>query len=123
MTQYDWLLFDADNTLFDYDKAEATALASSFAQFNLGFTLTMGEKYRAVNAQIWHDYEQGAITQQALRTERFRRLFAAIGLEVAAVRAEQIGQLAHRPVGPGARLAVVGKGDGHRADGRGRLGW
>ena len=82
MTHYNWLLFDADNTLFDYDKAEATALASSFAQFDLDFTLTMGEKYRAVNAQIWHDYEQGAITQQALRTERFRRLFAAIGLEV-----------------------------------------
>jgi 2-haloacid dehalogenase len=82
MTRYNWLLFDADNTLFDYDKAEAAALANSFAQFGLPFTPAIGEQYRAVNAQIWRDYEQGKITQQTLRTERFRRLFAELGLAV-----------------------------------------
>jgi 2-haloacid dehalogenase len=82
MTKYNWLLFDADNTLFDYDRAEATALANSFAQFGLDFNPAVGETYRAINAQIWRDYEQGAITQQTLRTERFRRLFAALGAAV-----------------------------------------
>jgi 2-haloacid dehalogenase len=82
MTTYNWLLFDADNTLFDYDKAEATALANSFAQFDLPFTSAIGKQYRVVNAQIWRDYEQGKITQQTLRAERFRRLFAEIGLAV-----------------------------------------
>lgn len=77
---YQWLLFDADNTLFDYDKAEATALANSFQQFGLDFDQTTGAQYRTINAQIWHDYELGHITQQDLRAERFRRLFTAVHL-------------------------------------------
>jgi len=32
MTKYRWLLFDADGTLFDYDKAEAVALERTFGQ-------------------------------------------------------------------------------------------
>lgn len=77
---YQWLLFDADNTLFDYDKAEAAALANSFQQFGLDFDQTTGAQYRTINAQIWHDYELGHITQQDLRAERFRRLFTAVHL-------------------------------------------
>lgn len=77
---YQWLLFDADNTLFDYDKAEAAALRNSFADFQLDFNDTHAAQYRVINAQIWRDYESGLITQQALRAERFRRLFAAVGL-------------------------------------------
>jgi len=79
---YTWLLFDADNTLFDYDTAEATALANSFQQFGLDFDQTTGAQYRTINAQIWHDYELGHITQQDLRAERFRRLFTAVNLAV-----------------------------------------
>ncbi len=79
---YRWLLFDADNTLFDYDKAEAAALANSFQQFGLDFDQATGAQYRTINAQIWHDYELGHITQQDLRAERFRRLFTAVHLTV-----------------------------------------
>ena len=28
--QYEWILFDADGTLFDYDGAEATAVERTF---------------------------------------------------------------------------------------------
>ena len=33
MSQYRCLLFDADGTLFDYDQAEAAALANTFPPF------------------------------------------------------------------------------------------
>lgn len=82
MMTYNWLLFDADNTLFDYDMAEATALANSFQEFGLDFDQNTAVQYRAINAQIWHDYELGRITQQALRAERFRRLFTAVNLTI-----------------------------------------
>ena len=32
---YKWLLFDADGTLFDFERAETSALARTFAQFDL----------------------------------------------------------------------------------------
>jgi 2-haloacid dehalogenase len=79
---YQWLLFDADNTLFDYDQAEATALANSFRQFGLNLDQATGAQYRTINAKLWHDFELGHITQQDLRAERFRRLFTTVNLTV-----------------------------------------
>jgi FMN phosphatase YigB (HAD superfamily) len=41
MRQYQWLLFDADGTLFDYDRAESAALQQVFrligATFDPGY--------------------------------------------------------------------------------------
>jgi 2-haloacid dehalogenase len=79
---YHWLLFDADNTLFDYDQAEAAALANSFRQFGLNLDQATGAQYRTINARLWHDFELGHITQQDLRAERFRRLFTAVNLTI-----------------------------------------
>lgn len=79
---YHWLLFDADNTLFDYDQAEAAALANSFRQFGLNLDQDTGAQYRTINAKLWRDFELGHITQQDLRAERFRRLFTAVNLTV-----------------------------------------
>jgi len=35
--RYRWLLFDADGTLFDYDRAEAAALQQTFEQIGAPF--------------------------------------------------------------------------------------
>ena len=34
---YQWLLFDADNTLFDYEAGEEMALSKSFAEAGIPF--------------------------------------------------------------------------------------
>lgn len=75
---YQWLLFDADGTLFDYDQAEAKALEAAFRDFQLPFGPLTAEKYRVINHQIWQDFEHGLITSAALRTTRFERLFDAV---------------------------------------------
>jgi len=77
---YDWIFFDADGTLFDYDVAEATALRGAFENCDLPFEHRVGPLYSEINAGIWRDFELGKITQQRLRTERFDRLFDAVGL-------------------------------------------
>ena len=79
--KYKWLLFDADGTLFDYDKAEAFALRSTFETLGLGYEPRFAEVYRRINAEIWLDFEAGRITQQRLRTRRFELLFAAVGID------------------------------------------
>jgi 2-haloacid dehalogenase len=80
MPRYTHLLLDADGTLFDYDQAEATALAATFRDLKLGFEAAYAEAYRQINGRIWHEFEQGTITAAQIRTERFRRLFAALSL-------------------------------------------
>lgn len=77
---YRWLLFDADGTLFDYDAAEQSALAQSFAQFDLPMVPGTTDAYREINQQLWKALERREITSQALRTARFRRLFETVGL-------------------------------------------
>lgn len=79
--KYKWLLFDADGTLFDYDKAEAMALESSFEQIGYRFESGYGEKYRQINGQIWQEFEQGSISQDRLRVRRFELLFEVIGFK------------------------------------------
>ena len=79
--KYKWLLFDADGTLFDYDKAEGFALRSTFDALGLGYEAHCGEVYRRINAEIWLDFEAGKITQRRLRTRRFELLFDALEID------------------------------------------
>jgi len=79
--KYKWLLFDADGTLFDYNKAEAFALQNTFVQIGRPFKMQYLTKYRDINHQIWLDFEQGQIDQVTLRTRRFDLLFEAVGFQ------------------------------------------
>jgi len=75
---YSWVLFDADGTLFDYDKAEAGALRQAFAQIGRPYDRSYIEVYRQINGRIWRDLEQGRISPERLRTRRFELLFDAL---------------------------------------------
>jgi len=77
---YDWAFFDADGTLFDYDRAEAAALEGAFAACGLSYEAGIGPRYSEINAFIWRDFELGMISQEELKTARFDRLFDAVGL-------------------------------------------
>ena len=86
---YQWLLFDADGTLFDYDRAEEKALEGTFQDFQLFFTGDHAGSYQKINHQIWLDFENGLITAAELRVARFERLFAAISIQADALHFSQ----------------------------------
>jgi YjjG family noncanonical pyrimidine nucleotidase len=77
---YPWLWFDADGTLFDYNKAETIALRQAFASLQLPFEDSYLNVYREVNAKLWRAFERQEITQAALRLRRFESLLEAIQL-------------------------------------------
>jgi 2-haloacid dehalogenase len=76
---YTWLLFDADGTLFDYERAEAAALQNTFAQYDVPFAPDALALYGQINAQMWQAFEQRQITQAALAIRRFELLFETLG--------------------------------------------
>ncbi|MFC1998562.1 YjjG family noncanonical pyrimidine nucleotidase [Chloroflexota bacterium] len=80
--KYKWLLFDADNTLFDYDKAEAMALQATFEQFGHVFNPTYLDAYRRINERVFELYAQGSITNKDVRYGRFEQLSKALGIEL-----------------------------------------
>ena len=79
---YTWLIFDADGTLFDYDRAEATAFRRTFQEGGHPFHDEYADVYREVNGQIWREFEHGEITADDLRVERFARLFTRLALDI-----------------------------------------
>ncbi|MEA3335018.1 MAG: YjjG family noncanonical pyrimidine nucleotidase [Chloroflexota bacterium] len=77
---YTWLLFDIDGTLFDYDRAESTALRLAFDESGMPFEPVYLNAYRTINGEIWQEFERGEITSQAIKSQRFARFFDAIGV-------------------------------------------
>ncbi|MFJ7936091.1 YjjG family noncanonical pyrimidine nucleotidase [Sporosarcina sp. NPDC096371] len=81
--KYDVLLFDLDDTLFDFAVSEKHALTTTFQAFGLpdGFNQYI-TSYKAISHVLWTNLEQGDITLAELKTERFKRLFLQHELDV-----------------------------------------
>lgn len=73
--KYEIILFDADDTLFDFKKSEREAFKNTMLEFNMDYDANHHLKiYQAINTTIWKEFEQGLITQEKLKVERFKRL-------------------------------------------------
>lgn len=75
--RFNWIFLDADNTLFDYDRAEATALEQTFRHFGLPYSEDVRQTYRAINRRVWEDFENGKIDKATLQSTRFEQLLTA----------------------------------------------
>ena len=77
---YRWLLFDADDTLFDYQIAEEKSLQHAFELIHIPFKKEIAETYRNINHDYWAQFEAGKIQLTDLRYRRFSDLFAHYAL-------------------------------------------
>jgi 2-haloacid dehalogenase len=77
--EYELVLLDADETLFDFRRAEGYALEGAFAQFGLEYTESAFRDYDAINKGLWAALERGETDQASLKVERFRLLFERRG--------------------------------------------
>jgi 2-haloacid dehalogenase len=75
---YPWLWFDADGTLFDYNRAETTALLKAFHAQGLPYQDRYLPAYQQINEKLWQALQRGEITQDMLRIRRFELLLEAI---------------------------------------------
>ena len=72
--RYEWLLFDADNTLWDFNAAEASALERTLRGRDISWSPEVLGDYQLINRQAWSDYEAGNLPKSQLRIIRFQRL-------------------------------------------------
>lgn len=73
--RYEIIIFDADETLFDFKRSERDAFRNTMLEFDLEYDESRHLKiYHDINTAIWKEFEQGLINQEKLKTERFRRL-------------------------------------------------
>lgn len=76
---YPYLLFDVDNTLFDFDQAERNAHLLLCRTYGLAFSEEGYQLYHKCNADLWRDFDRGLCTKEYLLVERFRRYLAITG--------------------------------------------
>ncbi|MFC0322661.1 pyrimidine 5'-nucleotidase [Gallibacterium melopsittaci] len=67
--KYNWILFDADETLFSFDSF--AGLKQLFANYNVDFTQEDFIQYQQVNKPLWVAYQDGKIDAKTLQESRF----------------------------------------------------
>lgn len=66
---WDWIFFDADETLFTFDSFGG--LQRMFLDYSVTFTADDFQDYQAVNKPLWVEYQNGAISALQLQHQRF----------------------------------------------------
>lgn len=80
MSRYDYILFDADNTLFDFDQSERQALRLTLEGAGFPYNDVTEGLYVAVNRALWARFDRGEVTREWLVVERFAAFLRIMGL-------------------------------------------
>mgnify|MGYP004558423763 FL=1 len=84
------LLFDLDNTLLDFDKAERLALTKALSALSLEPTDHMLDRYNKINLAQWKLLEKGELDREAVKKRRFLLLFEEFGIDREAEEAARL---------------------------------
>lgn len=76
-----YLLFDLDETLLDFHKAEAWALRQALSSVGITPDDNMVSRYSVINQTQWELLEEGKLTRQQVLVRRFELLFQEMGIE------------------------------------------
>lgn len=98
--KYKYLLFDLDNTLWDFDLSQRIALENLLKAEEVEDIESYIDYYNIVNKDLWLRLEKKEITREYLVENRFKLLFKKFGKEVdgndfARKYEKQLGQEAH----------------------------
>ncbi|MCH8532862.1 MAG: YjjG family noncanonical pyrimidine nucleotidase [Saccharospirillum sp.] len=78
--RYQWIVFDADDTLFDFGKAEQHAVGRLLTSHMVSDTEAHQTLYRGINQHLWQELERGAIAPTELKVTRIQRFFDELGI-------------------------------------------
>lgn len=67
--RYQWILFDADETLFHFDAFAGLQLM--FSRHDYQFDSAEYDYYQSINLPLWQQYQQGDISAKQLQVNRF----------------------------------------------------
>ena len=81
-------LFDLDDTLLDFRASEKLSFERVLRELGYGDSVDeLFQQYQGINIGLWRAFEAGTVSKDFLKVERFRKTFAANGLELDPQRA------------------------------------
>lgn len=84
------VLFDLDNTLFDFDKAESRAVSYTLRELGIDPTPAVVKRYSELNLEQWKLLELGKLTRREVKLRRYQLLFEELHVDCSAARAAKI---------------------------------
>lgn len=76
------ILWDIDNTLLSFNKAEVAAFSREFEEFGIGeFTEELLKDYSVINKRRWQALERGEMTKPEVTVGRFVEFFGFLGID------------------------------------------
>ena len=82
MQKYEFLLFDLDDTLFDFSISQYNGMHYIMKKYGLEFTEDRYQHYLDINHQYWSMLEHKQIDANSLRSRRFEDFFSLYGITV-----------------------------------------
>jgi YjjG family noncanonical pyrimidine nucleotidase len=88
--KYEYFIFDADDTLFDFKTCSRRAFDNTcqylqLANYNEAYAI-----YKKINNQVWSEFQNGKSTMDDVRVKRFFLFLERLNLDV--LRAEEISE-------------------------------
>lgn len=80
---YDIVLLDADETVYDFKLAEKTAVSLTLKRFGVTPSDEVVSLYSDINLSCWKALERGELGREELKAYRFQKLFEQIGAKPA----------------------------------------
>ena len=106
----EFLFLDLDDTILDFKKAEYIAISKTIADFGVEPTEAVRRRYHLINKWHWEQLELGTMTRDQVLENRFKVLFAELGVTV---DAQKVARTYEKNLGtghwflPGAEEAVA----------------
>lgn len=79
--KYPYLLFDVDDTLFDFPKASFQAFDTLCLIQQIPNTPEIWSLYHTINMELWATFDRREITKEQVITGRFHRFLSELGLD------------------------------------------
>lgn len=74
------VFLDIDDTILDFQTAEATAIRRTFAELGIPVDDKLIARYSEINRSQWELLEEGKLSREQVLVRRFELLFAELGL-------------------------------------------
>ncbi len=79
--KYPYLLFDADDTLFDFPRASARAFEKMCRTHDIPCTPEVCRLYHEINLELWAAFDRGELSKEFITLERYVRFLKALELD------------------------------------------
>lgn len=89
---YEWILFDADETLFHFDSK--AAIKHMFERLEIIYSEEEYNEYKRLNQSLWIEYQNAMITIQDIKDHRFAKWAKKFNITTQRLNSEFINSMA-----------------------------